>query len=351
MDVSHSIVFGFRNFPCRTFAALRCYLAESVELLDSESNTLPEQDTIHLDELGVHEEGGSFTYPISLENEYRVWCAIEEAAQQALQKFPTTIAEDEVLLNLDDLTTNIRNAILMRLGEKKVLARALEYATMFKKILPSDDIVEELGRLGKNNYFREYATALRDLHRDRLSHRTISQRFSWACSGDFIGFVSYLEKHCDWFLDEPKLLSIACTDGAINLVKYLIHRGAWINISYEEVNAAPEYEDEQEEEEEEDENKYGGPLEAAVENGNEEVIGFLLAHGADTSEVEMGSVNYDVIARGKALFTTRFLSQQTSLETETPLPADLIALILNYLHSPKVMQEYRERYLSVPAGF
>jgi hypothetical protein len=47
---------------------------------------------------------------------------LADACAQALARFPTTIAEDDALLALDGLTRNARNAIVVRRGEKRVLA-------------------------------------------------------------------------------------------------------------------------------------------------------------------------------------------------------------------------------------
>lgn len=43
------------------------------------------------------------------------------ACEQALRRFPTTLAEDETILGRPGLSINARNAVLMRRGEKRVL--------------------------------------------------------------------------------------------------------------------------------------------------------------------------------------------------------------------------------------
>jgi len=59
--------------------------------------------------------------PISIENEIAVLCHLRSACQTALEDFPTTLEDDNNLLNNDQLSFNTRNAILMRRGEKEVL--------------------------------------------------------------------------------------------------------------------------------------------------------------------------------------------------------------------------------------
>lgn len=54
--------------------------------------------------------------------------AIALACERALQRFPTTIEEDDALLADKHLSANARNAILMRRGEKRLLLASLEHA-------------------------------------------------------------------------------------------------------------------------------------------------------------------------------------------------------------------------------
>ena len=63
--------------------------------------------------------------PISPENENKVLLQVQFLAQQQLDKYPTTYEEDLKILEQDKtITWNNRNALLMRLGEKKVRARS-----------------------------------------------------------------------------------------------------------------------------------------------------------------------------------------------------------------------------------
>lgn len=66
--------------------------------------------------------------PVSLANETRSLLALAGACTEALRRFPTSLEEDEALLQDQALTRNARNSILMRRGEKRVLRYFLELA-------------------------------------------------------------------------------------------------------------------------------------------------------------------------------------------------------------------------------
>jgi hypothetical protein len=55
--------------------------------------------------------------------------ALADAARAGLAPFPTTLAEDEALLAGADLSTDARNFVVARLGEKRVLHAWLRFAT------------------------------------------------------------------------------------------------------------------------------------------------------------------------------------------------------------------------------
>lgn len=73
---------------------------------------------------GAEEEIG----PVSLPNETRSLLALAAACTEALGRFPTSLEEDEALLQDRGLTRHARNAILMRRGEKRVLHYFLDLA-------------------------------------------------------------------------------------------------------------------------------------------------------------------------------------------------------------------------------
>lgn len=59
--------------------------------------------------------------PLSLRNECEVMADLAVAAATSLSLFDTSLADDDALLRTD-LTMNVRNAVLMRRGEKEVLS-------------------------------------------------------------------------------------------------------------------------------------------------------------------------------------------------------------------------------------
>lgn len=71
--------------------------------------------------------------PISIRNEVEVINDLAAAASVSLKEFETTVEEDNALLARDDLTMNIRNAVIMRRGEKQVLQYYIDLA---KEVIP-----------------------------------------------------------------------------------------------------------------------------------------------------------------------------------------------------------------------
>jgi protein-histidine N-methyltransferase len=72
---------------------------------------------------------------ISRDNEIAVLTALAEACERAMQLFPTTIEEDDALLKDEHLTRNVRNAIIVRRGEKIVLKYFLDLAATALPVL------------------------------------------------------------------------------------------------------------------------------------------------------------------------------------------------------------------------
>jgi hypothetical protein len=66
--------------------------------------------------------------PISRRTESMALAALADACERALGAFDTTVADDEALLLEAGLCANLRNAIIMRRGEKKVLHGYLQIA-------------------------------------------------------------------------------------------------------------------------------------------------------------------------------------------------------------------------------
>lgn len=77
--------------------------------------------------------------PISLVNEVKVWIRIQGIVNQALSRYPTSLEEDNDLLNKDDaeniFTSNEKNCVLYRQGEKIILTFLKTAAERFLKLL------------------------------------------------------------------------------------------------------------------------------------------------------------------------------------------------------------------------
>lgn len=69
----------------------------------------------------LDEGTGTDVPPISRRNEAAALDALSDVCTRALAAFDTTLAEDEALLLSPALSTNLRNAVIVRRGEKKVL--------------------------------------------------------------------------------------------------------------------------------------------------------------------------------------------------------------------------------------
>lgn len=68
-----------------------------------------------------------------MRNEIQVLRMLATAAKKALNRFPTTIEEDEKLLQIHTEPSYLRNCILMRHGEKQVYEF---YQTLYDKAVP-----------------------------------------------------------------------------------------------------------------------------------------------------------------------------------------------------------------------
>ena len=59
--------------------------------------------------------------PVSVENELKCWLKLKEICLDIEQKFLTSIKEDEALLSQGQISQNVRNCIVYRLGEKQII--------------------------------------------------------------------------------------------------------------------------------------------------------------------------------------------------------------------------------------
>jgi hypothetical protein len=93
--------------------------------------------------------------PACIENEQAALRELEIACRQRLQAFPTTMAEDEVLLAQASLPLNRRNAVRVRHGEKAVLHYLLDLALT---AMPMRKPADGEGKFAA--YFRQLAPLL-----------------------------------------------------------------------------------------------------------------------------------------------------------------------------------------------
>ncbi|GAB5363763.1 hypothetical protein AAMO2058_000911000 [Amorphochlora amoebiformis] len=117
-DQKTKALFGF----CRICALDRKEIIRFSSLMRTSQT---QQDFLLIDGVG----------PVSIENERRVLGIISKAARAGMEQFETTIEHDEKLLaeGVDNL--NLRNCIVMRLGEKKVLKWFIRLAEKGSKML------------------------------------------------------------------------------------------------------------------------------------------------------------------------------------------------------------------------
>jgi hypothetical protein len=92
----------------------------------------------------IHEDEKSLfynIYPINIENETQVLLKIQKMTIDYLSMYPTTKEEDLKLLETE-LSQNIRNCVLMRLGEKSVLMYYLELTKYSLSLIEINNIKE-----------------------------------------------------------------------------------------------------------------------------------------------------------------------------------------------------------------
>ncbi|XP_025725165.1 actin-histidine N-methyltransferase isoform X2 [Callorhinus ursinus] len=71
---------------------------------------------------------GNSEYPVSWDNEVRLWTFLEDRASLLLKTYKTTIEEDKSFLKNHDLSVRAAMAIKLRLGEKEILEKAVKSA-------------------------------------------------------------------------------------------------------------------------------------------------------------------------------------------------------------------------------
>lgn len=73
---------------------------------------------------------GNSEFPVSWDNEVKLWTFLEDRASLLLKTYKTTIEEDKTVLKNPDLSVRATMAIKLRLGEKEILEKAVKSAAM-----------------------------------------------------------------------------------------------------------------------------------------------------------------------------------------------------------------------------
>ncbi|XP_042548552.1 actin-histidine N-methyltransferase [Dipodomys merriami] len=73
---------------------------------------------------------GNSEFPVSWDNEVKLWTFLEDRASLLLKTYKTTIEEDKAVLKNHDLSVRATMAIKLRLGEKEILEKAVKSAAV-----------------------------------------------------------------------------------------------------------------------------------------------------------------------------------------------------------------------------
>ena len=113
----------------------------------------------------VREQLYRYVPKVSVHNEFRAWEVLETLIEKILEYYPTTIEQDEAIIEENELENQLGrdklNAVIYRKAEKQVLQVYRHYASLVKKLIvmePEDAKNEFLAM--KNwryfNHFKEY---------------------------------------------------------------------------------------------------------------------------------------------------------------------------------------------------
>ncbi|CAD8078258.1 unnamed protein product [Paramecium sonneborni] len=79
---------------------------------------------------------------VGIQNELAMWNHIENICIHALNQYPTTLEQDNEILKICELTTNQKNCLILRMGEKKILNFYLQFSQQMHKLFSNFDFVE-----------------------------------------------------------------------------------------------------------------------------------------------------------------------------------------------------------------
>ncbi|CAD8056186.1 unnamed protein product [Paramecium primaurelia] len=82
------------------------------------------------------------TQPIGIYNELEMWKMIGRICKKALKYYPTTFEQDQEILQICELTTNQRNCLILRMGEKEILKFYYQFSEKMKQLLSNFNQLE-----------------------------------------------------------------------------------------------------------------------------------------------------------------------------------------------------------------
>ncbi|XP_053553459.1 actin-histidine N-methyltransferase [Bombina bombina] len=77
---------------------------------------------------------GNSEFPVSWENEIKLWTFLETRASLLLKTYKTTVEDDKLLFEQEDLTFHSTMAVKLRLVEKEILEKAVRIASQNRKM-------------------------------------------------------------------------------------------------------------------------------------------------------------------------------------------------------------------------
>eukprot|EP00826_Nyctotherus_ovalis_P056957 TRINITY_DN7776_c0_g1_i5.p1 TRINITY_DN7776_c0_g1~~TRINITY_DN7776_c0_g1_i5.p1 ORF type:complete len:558 (+),score=117.68 TRINITY_DN7776_c0_g1_i5:94-1767(+) len=100
--------------------------------------------------------------PVSVKNETAVLNKVLDICGELLGKYPTTYEEDAEMLKGNELTSNQRNCVIMRQGEKKILLNLIDLASLGLEVikLPPQKAREYYQKKGTKHIYEKYIISL-----------------------------------------------------------------------------------------------------------------------------------------------------------------------------------------------
>lgn len=100
--------------------------------------------------------------PISAKNEAAVLHRVVDMCTELLGKYPSTYEEDVEMLKGSEMTSNQRNCVVMRMGEKRILLNLIDLASLGLEILqlPPQNAKEYYQKRGAKQIYEKYITSL-----------------------------------------------------------------------------------------------------------------------------------------------------------------------------------------------